>query len=199
MSLPLHAAAIVLMTVAGLSGCQASEPGNAQDATSSAELTGLDGVAEMAIGELRDELATEDLALDDDEGKLPKAALSPRGELLIDGKPVALDARQQAIALDYRTELAGIALAGAEVGLEGAALAKVAMKEAAKALFGGDKEAMEARIEAEAEGVKTAALALCGRLPALLASQTRFADAVPEFVPYARMSQKDIEECEVDL
>nr|MBP6626466.1 hypothetical protein [Arenimonas sp.] len=64
MSLPLHAAAIVLMTVAGLSGCQASEPGNAQDATSSAELTGLDGVAEMAIGELRDELATEDLALD---------------------------------------------------------------------------------------------------------------------------------------
>ena len=34
---------------------------------------------------------------------------------------------------------------------------------------------------------------------AKVTGQTRFADAVPEFVPYARMSQKDIEECEVDL
>ncbi len=196
MSLPLHAAAIVLMSAVGLSSCSASET---PSASSSTERTGLAGVAEQATAEIREEFATENLSLDNDGGKLPEAALSPSGELLISGKTVALDARQQALALEYRSQLAGVAEAGAELGIEAAALAQVAMKEAAKGLFGGDKAAMDARIESEAEGVKTAALALCGRLPTLLASQTRLAEAVPEFVPYARMSQKDIEECEVDL
>jgi hypothetical protein len=196
MSLPLQAAAFLLLSLAGLSGCNASEPSAEPPAPS---ITEQGGLGAMATAELRQELATENLTLDNDDGKLPKAELSPSGELLIDGKAVPLDARQQAIALDYRSQMAGVALAGAEVGLQGAALAKIAMKEAAKAVFGGNQAEMEARIEAEAEGVKTAALALCGRLPELLASQTRFAEAVPEFVPYARMTQKDIEECEVDL
>lgn len=193
MSMPINAAALLLLTVAGLGGCQASESAPAPSPS------GLSGLSESISAEIREEMATEDLDLDNDDGKLPKATLSPAGDLVVDGKTVAMDESQRAAALDYRRQLAGVAEAGALVGLQGAALAKVALKEAAKGLFSGDEKAMETRIEAEAEGVKKAALALCGQLPALLASEARFAKAVPEFAPYARMTQADVEECEVDI
>ena len=36
---------------------------------------------------------------------------------------------------------------------------------------------------------------LCGRLPDMMASQQKLAAALPEFRPYATMTQDDIDDC----
>lgn len=160
--------------------------------------TGWAGIAEKAQAEMRKEMATGNLDIGKPAAGLPRAALSPQGDLVIDGKTVAISAEQRQKLLAYRGKLAGVAEAGAEVGLQGAAIATTAMKEAAKAALSGDKTSIEERMKPQAEAIKVAAQALCDRLPALLDAQRAAAEAVPEFRPYATMDEKDINECTVD-
>jgi hypothetical protein len=156
---------------------------------------GLATLADRAATVIRDELATENLALGRGRDGLPRAELSPQGDLIIDGKTVPMTPEQRELALAYRARLANVAESGARVGLEGAALAGKAMKEAAKAALSGDAADVEARIEAEAESIRAAANTLCGQLPALYAAQQELAAALPEFAPYATMEQKDYTDC----
>jgi hypothetical protein len=58
---------------------------------------------------------------------------------------------------------------------------------------------MEARIEAKAEELKQEAKVICTRLPALLDAQHKLAASVPEFKPYARMTQEDVDDCADDI
>lgn len=131
---------------------------------------------------------------------LPKAEITPQGELLIEGAKVATTPEQQALLLRYRGELLGVAKAGMDIGAQGADLGMKAASEALKGLFSGDSDKdIEKRVEAEAAGIKAAAKHLCERLPALLASQQELAAALPEFKPYATMEQGDIEDCDDEM
>ena len=170
--------------------------GNAQEG--SEEKSGWAGVAEKARTEVREEMATQDLDIGKGGKDLPPAALSPQGDLLIDGEKIAITPAQRELLLGYRSQMAGVAEQGVEVGLQAAALATNAVKEAVKAAMSGDEKAMEARMEAESAAIAKTAQALCDRLPALLASQRAAAEAIPEFRPYATMDEKDIEDCNSD-
>ena len=108
--------------------------------------------------------------------------------------------RVEAIVAEARARAEAIvAEAGAEVGIQGAAIATAAMKEAAKAALSGDKTSIEERMKAQTDAIKVSAQALCDRLPALLDAQRAAAELVPEFKPYANMDEKDIMECSADL
>lgn len=182
----LFAAALVL------SAC-----GNAQEtSTDSPEGPGgWAGIAETAQAEIRKEMATQNLDIGKHIPGQKRAQLSPQGDLLIDGEAVPLEPAQRALLLEYRTELAGIAEDGAAIGLQAAELATTAMKEAAAGLFTGDSKSIEERMKGEAGHIETAARALCDRLPRLLENQRRAAEAIPEFRPYATMTEEDVRKC----
>lgn len=122
--------------------------------------------------------------------------ITPRGDLSINGKAVALTSAQRTDVLAYRAQLVGITQEGIQVGRQGAALGIGAAREALALVFEGKSEAqVQRKVDAQAADIRKAAAALCTRLPALMASQQKLAAAVPEFRPYATMGQKDIDDC----
>lgn len=147
-----------------------------------------DDVMQKAFSETRKEIHEESITLSQ-EGVAGEAELTPEGDLLIDGEPVPMDARQREAALAYRGRLLSLADAGLVVGQQGAVLGGKAAALAVGALFGGgdvDVEERKRKIEAEAEKIEAAAQALCQDARTLEVEQARFAQLVPEFAPYAR-------------
>lgn len=137
----------------------------------------------------------------DDSGAsiLPKAQITPRGDLLIGDKPVALTSAQRAMVLDYRQQLIGIAAQGIAIGRQGAALGMSAASEAIAGVFSGKSEQeVRQHVEARASGIREAAAKLCDHLPALMQSQQRLAAALPAFKPYARLTPAKVNECRKD-
>ena len=67
--------------------------------------------------------------------------------------------------------------------------------EALKGVFTGNTDEIEKRVEAEASKIKASALKLCDKLPAMMASQQQLKTSLPEFAPYATMTQDDIKDC----
>ncbi|MCX7033899.1 MAG: hypothetical protein NT046_07995 [Arenimonas sp.] len=193
MNIKTFAPALFALSTLGLAACGSSDPA-ADDAK-----TGWAGIAEKAQAEIREEMATKNLDIGQGIAGLPSASLSPQGDLVLDGKTITLTPAQRERLVDYRTQLAGIAEAGAEVGIQGAAIATVAMKEAAKAAVSGDSASIEARMKDQTDAIKVAAQTLCDRLPALLEAQRAAAELVPEFKPYANLDEKDILECNTDI
>lgn len=188
MNVKTFAPALFALASLGLVACGGS--GQIDDAK-----TGWAGIAEKARDGIREEMATQNLDIGQGVAGLPHAELSPQGDLVIDGKTVTLTPAQRKRLLDYRTQLAAMAEAGADVGIQGAAVATSAMKEAAMAALSGNQAQVEERLKTQTDAIKVAALALCERLPALLESQRAAAKAVPEFAPYATMDESDIDEC----
>lgn len=131
------------------------------------------------------------------DSPLPKAEISPRGELLVDGKAVETSAAQRQQLLTYRNQVLGIADAGMAIGSQGADLAGKALGGVFGVIFGGDQaeKEFEARMEAEGKKIEAEALKLCTQLPPLLASQQALAASLPAFKPYATMTQEDIDDC----
>ena len=170
---------------------------------------------DKALQEARKELAAENISISDgfdiningrrihtggDADRLPKAEITPAGELLIEGKAVAVTPAQRAQLLDYRHQVIGVAEAGMAIGGKGADIAGEALAGVAGAIFGG-KEAekdFEQRMEAKGKQIEAEAMTLCAHLPGMLASQQRLAASLPAFKPYARMTQADIDECGKD-
>ncbi|MDW2981934.1 MAG: hypothetical protein WBG81_12260 [Rhodanobacter sp.] len=130
----------------------------------------------------------------------PKAVITPQGTLVIAGKPVAATAEQHAMLVDYRQQIIGIAEAGMDIGAQGADIGISAAKQALWGAFTGksDQE-IEASIKPQTDQIQAAAMALCKRLPDMLASQQKLAAAMPEFKPYATMTQKDVDDCGNDM
>ncbi|MDY0021377.1 DUF2884 family protein [Arenimonas caeni] len=156
----------------------------------------VDRVAQEVRDEIRNELANENISLGKGRDGAPRAEITPQGDLLIDGKTVPLDAAQREKLLAYRGEVAEVAVSGAEIGLQGAGLAKDAMKTAFGALVDGEGTAgVEQAVKEQAGELEARARALCDRLPALYEAQQALVEAVPEFAPYAEMDPSDIEKC----
>lgn len=165
-----------------------------------------------AIGKARQELATSNISISDGidininghkvrrpQGS-PKAEISPAGDLLIDGMPMAVTPAQRTELLQYRTHVIGIAEAGMAVGVKGADIAGEALSGVAGAIFSGDEggKAFEQRMEAKGALIEAEAMKICTQLPPLLASQQRLAVSLPAFKPYATMTQADIDDCGKD-
>lgn len=201
---PLLLAAAVL----ALAACQpnASQPATSTPASKSATTAtpngnatlgdGLGDSIDRAMGEARDKLNTGNITISHDGAR--RAEITPKGDLLIEGKAVAINDEQRRLLLDYRDQVMQIASAGMGVGAEGAKLATKAVGEAIGGLLSGQPDRIEQRVQAQAQGIKQAALKLCDRLPAMYASQQRVAAAVPEFAPYATMKMDDIKDCRHD-
>lgn len=180
---------MVLLSVpllAALGGCGKGDDGRSVLST----------VSEKVEAKVAHEMATQDLTLDGHGSGVAAAALTPQGDLLIDGRKVPMNDEQRALALAYRTELAAIASAGAAVGMQGAELATHALAEAASSVVDGDTRSVEERIRGEADKIKVSAQAICDRLPALLKAQAELSAAVPEFAPYADVDHSDISDCD---
>lgn len=131
------------------------------------------------------------------DSDLPKAEITPTGELLIAGEPVEASAAQRVLLLEHRRHLEGVALAGMAIGVQGADIAGSALGGLGEAVFGGEdgRRAFEARMEAEAGRIKDEAMRLCALLPPLYDSQQALAAALPAFAPYATMTPQDVEDC----
>ena len=131
---------------------------------------------------------------------LPKAEITPQGDLLIEGTAVDVTPAQRQELLAYRGRIIGIAEAGMAIGGKGADLAGEALGGVVGAIFGGKEgeKAFEQRMEAQGKQIEAEAMKLCTQLPGLLSSQQALAASLPEFKPYARMTQEDIDDCGKD-
>ena len=170
--------------------------------------------AEMA--KAREELRTGNLELDhgmrfsgsdrkhqdkDLHHDLPPAEITPQGDLLVDGKAVAIDAGQRKQLLAYRQQVIAIALSGIDVG-ERSAEAALEMVDSSwvALLFNAMTGRLERKVERMVmEQVQPAVLAICARLPDVMASQQRLASQLPAFQPYANLEQADIDGCEDEI
>ena len=154
--------------------------------------------AREEIATARDRLARENISLNRNEKQhLPKAEITPAGDLLIEGKAVATTPEQKALVLAYRGELLGVVGDGMAIGMEGA---RVGIDAAASALKGvlagqdGDEIGKQVGEQAKAK-IQPMVAQLCTRLPGLLSAQQALSDALPEFAPYATMDQADVDDC----
>jgi hypothetical protein len=207
---------LVLALALPLAACgQRDTPPPADAGAGAQPTTALGRTVAKAMDKARAELATGNIQLNgfnvtgknrsvvidngnDANDTRPKAEITPQGELLIDGRKVAANPQQQALLKEYRGNIEQIALAGMDVGVAGADLGMKAATEAIGAVFSGNSDQVEQRMEAEAQQIEAAAMKLCGYLPTMLDTQTRLAAAMPEFRPYATMDQSDVDDCHRD-
>lgn len=199
---------LLVVGVLALAACQPADKGNTPVGVAAKAMDEVaNGLGEASkemekareeIATARDRLARENLSLNRDEKQnLPKAEITPTGELLIEGKPVSTTAEQKALVLAYRGELLGVVGDGMAIGMEGA---RVGIDAAASALKGmlsgqsGDEIGQQAG-EMAKEKIKPLVAQLCTRMPGLLSAQQALSTAVPEFAPYATMDQSDVDDC----
>ena len=206
--------ALALFLPLAACGQSDSQPGTADHTAASATdegdttPSGISGKIHEAMQKAKQELATSNIDVGrvhfggnkhHDKPSLPKAQITPQGDLLIAGNKVAATPAQQTLLLDYRQQVLGIAESGMEIGEQGADLGMNAAKEGVwGALSGKSDKEIEAAIKPKTDKIEAAAMLLCKRLPDLLASQQQLAAAMPEFKPYATMQQKDVDDCGKD-
>lgn len=199
---------LLVVGVLALATCQPADKDNTPTGVAAKAMdevaTGL-GEASQEMEKAREEIATarEKLALAnlslnrDTTQHLPKAEITPAGELLIEGKSVATTPEQKALVLAYRGELLDVVGDGMAIGMEGA---RVGIDAAASALKGmlsgqsGDEIGQQVGEQAKAK-IKPMVAQLCTRLPGLLSAQQALSKALPEFAPYATMDQSDVDDC----
>lgn len=155
--------------------------------------------AQKDIDKARQEMATGNLSLNRDSSSrdLPKAEITPAGELLIDGKALQTTPEQKQLVLAYRQQLVDIASAGMAIGMEGAKLGLDAAASALRSVAsGGSADEVGKQAEQTAkQRIQPQVQKLCNRLPELLKAQQALADALPAFRPYARMTEADTKDC----
>ncbi|GAB1595970.1 DUF2884 family protein [Lysobacter claricitrinus] len=198
----LRTSLLAVALLAGVAGCQ--DRTSAPNAASSTSTSGVgdgggDGLGDTvghAMDEARVKLKTENVKLTEN-GR--HAEITPKGDLIIDGKTIAVNDEQRRLLLEHREHILEIASAGMDIGKEGAKLAGRAVTEAINGIFSGDTDHIHDRVESQAQDIKKAASALCDKLPAMYASQQRVAAAIPEFAPFAKMKSSEQDKCHTDV
>lgn len=146
------------------------------------------------------QLASGKVTLTAEADGLPDAAITPQGDFLVAGKPVALTPKQRREVSAYRAQYIAIAREGIEIGHEGVDVGRRAVVPMVfAALFGASDDSIEARMDKRLAGVREATAELCDRLPDLMAAQRQLAGDLPAFAPYATLTQTDIEDCRKDV
>lgn len=206
-ALPLLLAALLPMAASA----QASGTGGIRGEIS-AELVEARREMRQDLAEARAELERENLSLGDglrfgkgtrrngDEA-LPKAEITPEGGFLVEGREVAVDARQRRQLLAYRAEVIDIARTGIDIGER---TAEAVLTEVDRGLFrmmfsamtGGLERKMQKSIRQTVEpGVRR----ICARLPALFVLQQQLSASLPEFRPYASLEADSLERCQEEV
>lgn len=207
----------IASTAAVLAACSSGNaPASQASASASASSTPslIANVVDHALDRAETKLRTQNITISGNDGivvlsdtnpddnrasRLPKAQITPQGDLLISDKPVAITPAQRAMLLDYRQQLIEIGAQGIALGKQGAALGMNAASEAIAGAFSGKPEQeIRQHVEAKASGIREAAAKLCDRMPALMASQQKLAAALPAFRPYADLTPARIDECRKD-
>ena len=201
---------IALATVLPLAACSRNDPPPAPapggaSAAQPATDTVVSRKLQEAMAKSSEKLATANIPvggrihhgirIDSSGSPLPKAEITPQGDLLINGKAVTIDAQQRALLLDYRKQVEKLAGAGMDIGVAGASLGVKAAGEALRGVFSGDTQGIEERVNAEAAKIEASAKQLCELLPTMMAKQQALAAALPAFKPYATMDQSDVDDC----
>ncbi len=188
--------ALLLATLVA-AGCNRTDSTSAptsagtQPASSGGMFAGLASEAQKKIAE-------QNLSIGNDSSSLPKAELTPQGDLLIAGNKVAVTPELHALLVRHRELLERVAVAGVQVGMQGVDLAGKAIGNAISGAISGDNTAAQSRIDTDAAKIKVTARQLCEELPALLDSQQKLAAALPEFRPYASMTTDNVKDCHSD-
>lgn len=132
---------------------------------------------------------------------IPEAEITPQGDLLVDGKAVAIDAGQRAMLLDYRGQVIALAKKGIDAGERAAMLALEATDVGLFRMFvGAMTGSLERKVRHAVEReVKPAVLEICRDLPRLRQTQQALAASIPEFAPYATLEERDVRHCERDV
>lgn len=213
-----HSMTLALLTTAPMLACSQppappTPPAPPAPPAASAATSMIGRHVEKAINEARAELRTKNISISDgfnininghkihrSDTNLPKAEITPQGDLLIEGKTVTVTPAQRQQLLAYRGQIIGVAEAGMAIGAKGADIAGEALGGVVGAIFGGKdgEKDFEQRMEAQGKRIEAEAMRLCTQMPALLASQQALSASMPEFKPYARMTQEDIDDCGKD-
>jgi hypothetical protein len=183
----LQLPSVLLLSLLLLTAC------NKQDTDKSGQQRD-SGSASGIMAKATEEINTGNMSVGDIDGRA-KAEITPQGDLLIDGKPVAITAEQRQLLTKHRELLANIAISGMEIGMQGVDLAKKAVGESIKGIFTGETDKVEKKVEAEAKKIEASANVLCEQLPLLMESQQKLAGSLSEFRPYATMTEDDFNEC----
>ncbi|MDR1076739.1 MAG: DUF2884 domain-containing protein [Xanthomonadaceae bacterium] len=125
----------------------------------------------------------------------PDARITPEGNLVIGDSVVEITGEQHGLLTQYRGQVAAIAQQGAQMGVQGAAVAAATAKAVIGAVFSGDTDQVEAKVKAETDKIKEHVGVLCGHLAELKQTQDTLAAQLPAFAPYAHIDQDDIDDC----
>lgn len=210
----LIAAAIASILVGGCSQSSAPQASSTPAVPGTAPQTALGRMAANAIGEAQAKLAKENINLNgefyfndghhnvmarvghkDPADTRPDAELTPAGDLLIDGTPVAVNPSQHAMLVQYRQSLMSVAETGMQIGVQGADLGGQAIGEVFAGLMSGHPDQIDKNINAKASKIEAQAMQLCQQLKPVQQMQQQLATAVPQFAPYATLTASDIEDC----
>lgn len=137
----------------------------------------------------------------DDGHTLPKAEITPHGDFLIEGRPIAIDSTQRQELLRYRGQVIDIAKVGIDIGERSAQAALDAVDRGMFSLLvGAMTGSLERRVEKTVrQTVEPGVRQICRRLPALRDTQQRLSASLPSFRPYATLDVDDAENCEKDV
>ena len=123
----------------------------------------------------------------------PNALIGLDGSLRIGGEPVALAPAQREALLAYRQ----IVVAVADAGLaSGDAMTREATRGMWKAMFSGDDEAFEQRVESQTASMERE---LCAGVAEIRRAELRLLDVLPRFKPYAQQLDDEAAGCQVKV
>jgi hypothetical protein len=128
----------------------------------------------------------------------PRARVTPDGKLLLDEKPVALNAAGQAAMARYYATGRGFGNQAVQLGFDSADFALHTVGSVFEGLLHGDTDRIDKDAKQGGEAIKSQARALCQSLEDWRTVQDSAAAAVPEFKPYAVIGQRDAAKCVVD-
>lgn len=186
----------LLACLAFAAGCSRDEPAVQASRDGEAADPAAGRVLGKVAAKVRTKLENRNITLHASDGR-GRAEITPQGDLIVEGRKVAIDDAQRQLLLRYRAGIIAVAVAGADIGMQGADFGLRAAGKALRGAFSGDGDGdqVEREIEADAREFEARARGICEHLPSLLDAQERLAAQLPAFAPYAKMDPSDIDDC----